>query len=473
GQITFTPLPTFRGDPTPIKYVVSDEQGQVSQPNEVTIDYLQLIPKLKEDSAREQVIGEVVTIKVLENDDSENPFDISSVKIVSPTTGLSDDGKTLEIPSQGVWSVDDEGSIKFTPEDGFTGDPTPIKYVVSDEHGQEGEATDVIVDYNQLGPNLRSDNAKDQEIGKVVTIDVLKNDVSDNTIDTDSVKIVSPTTGLSDDGKTLTVPNEGTWSVEDNGAIKFTPERGFEEDPTPITYVVSDDKGLVSNEVTVVVDYKEPKRTTSVSGYYYTPPTYSDRPSKNEDTEEHKEEVTEEDSSPAPVEEIKEEVEEPTEEIEEEVLVVTDNVATMQVGDDIVIDILENDTGNFDRASLVLVIPEDFKVQAQLSEDGKTLEVDGEGVWSVDENGILTFTPEEGFVSKPTDILYMIANESGEQTAMANVSLNIQAIEGVVVEGEEGEVCQTSDNVPALSKLGAFLTMLLIGMFGMFIARKE
>ena len=141
------------------------------------------------------------------------------------------------------------------------------------------------------------------------------------------------------------------------------------------------------------------------------------------------------------------------------------------VGDIVTIDLLDNDSGDIDINSVVLGVSEEFKPEAILSEDKKTLTVKGEGVWSVDDVGILTFTPEEGFVSKPSEINYLVSDTSGEQTAIASVSLHIQAVEGEVIE--EGEQCQTSDNVPVLGGISAFLIMLLTGFMGIFLLRKK
>ncbi len=144
---------------------------------------------------------------------------------------------------------------------------------------------------------------------------------------------------------------------------------------------------------------------------------------------------------------------------------------TATVGDTVTIDVLENDTGDFEIDSLVLVIPKKLETKAVLSNNGKTLTVRNEGVWTVEENNLLTFTPEENFTSKPSDIRYLISNVTGEQTSKTNVSLNMQVVAGVSVE--EGEGYQTSDSVPVLNGLWAFMAMIFAGLFGMFFARKE
>ena len=52
---------------------------------------------------------------------------------------------------------------------------------------------------------------------------------------------------------TLTVPGEGAWTVNPTtGALTFTPQAGFEGDPTPVDYEVTDTTGdTVAATVTV------------------------------------------------------------------------------------------------------------------------------------------------------------------------------------------------------------------------------
>ncbi|MBK8492590.1 MAG: hypothetical protein IPL49_17295 [Saprospirales bacterium] len=70
--------------------------------------------------------------------------------------------------------------------------------------------------------------------------------------------------GYSGQQTTLTVFGEGTWSVDGSGNVTFTPDPGFNDDPTPITYTIEDNDGNTSNTATIVVDYV-PVATDDVS----------------------------------------------------------------------------------------------------------------------------------------------------------------------------------------------------------------
>ncbi|MCF6207023.1 MAG: hypothetical protein L3J47_09065, partial [Sulfurovum sp.] len=104
----------------------------------------QTAPTAIDDSAT-ATIGQPVTVNVLSNDtDPQNDIDPASVQI----TGTSNPGDSLTVAGEGVWSVNTTtGAITFTPEAGFTGDPTPISYTVKDATGLESNPATISIDY--------------------------------------------------------------------------------------------------------------------------------------------------------------------------------------------------------------------------------------------------------------------------------------------------------------------------------------
>ena len=89
--------------------------------------------------------------------------------------------------------------------------------------------------------------------GDAVEVDVLANDDDgDVNIDPTTVQIA----GTNNQGSSLIVDGEGTWSVNPTtGAITFTPLDGLIGSPTPIQYFVLDDDNYASNLATVTVTY--------------------------------------------------------------------------------------------------------------------------------------------------------------------------------------------------------------------------
>jgi len=102
---------------------------------------------------------------------------------------------------------------------------------------------------NPVKPELQEDHVV-SDLSQPVTIEVLENDKGD--LNSSSVEIelpegfmaTHPDALLSDDGKKLVVPNEGTWSVNSDGTITYRAELGAEiVNPTPISYSVETTEG--------------------------------------------------------------------------------------------------------------------------------------------------------------------------------------------------------------------------------------
>ncbi len=240
GAVTFTPEAGYGGDPDVVSYRVTDSTGDTVQAT-ITITYG---PTAVDDASLRNAQGTTVTVDVLANDLGQ--FDPASARIVSGDQLVTE----LVVPGQGTWTVDPAtGAIAFTPASGFTGNPTPITYAVTDVSGDVTEAT-VTITYL---PKAIDDRSEGNAPGTAVTVDPLANDAGD--LDPTTVEIRDPQTG--DWGKTVVVPGEGTWTVDPvTGAITFTPERGFTGDPTPIAYRVTDVNGEVT-QATVTIDYRQ------------------------------------------------------------------------------------------------------------------------------------------------------------------------------------------------------------------------
>jgi hypothetical protein len=155
------------------------------------------------------------------------------------------------------------GVITFTPETGFTGDPTPISYTVQDRTGLTSNPATVSVNYpeTQTAPNTLDDFTIENS-GPSVRVSVLNNDSDpENDLNPATLQIV----GTSEPGASLIVAGEGIWTVDlVFGELIFTPEPGFSDlaDPTPIEYTVRDKTGLISEPALVVIDYLQPLRNS-------------------------------------------------------------------------------------------------------------------------------------------------------------------------------------------------------------------
>jgi len=127
------------------------------------------------------------------------------------------------------------------------------------------------------------------DLSQPVTINVLENDNAE--LNPSSLQIelpegfmeAHPDAVLSADGKTLVVPNEGTWTVNSDGTITYEAEAGITPvDPTPISYSVetTDGKRLKTNtkivlSQSVVDDATDTNSTEACEAYENNVSIYS------------------------------------------------------------------------------------------------------------------------------------------------------------------------------------------------------
>uniref|UniRef100_UPI00232CEE02 T9SS type B sorting domain-containing protein n=1 Tax=Olleya namhaensis TaxID=1144750 RepID=UPI00232CEE02 len=374
GEVSFIPDASFTSDPTPVAYTVDDNDGNISNVATVTVDY---VPVAVDDLVTDNTTGIPVVVDVLANDTAGDLVDPATVQIV----GTTNPGDSLLVAGEGEWTVDSvTGAITFTPESGFTSDPTPIEYTVSDDEGNVSDSAEIVLTFTPELP-IAVDDAVVGVTGTPTVVDVLANDSdSDGTLDPTTVAIIDPATGLP--VTTLIVPGEGEWVVDPiTGQITFTPESGFTGDPTPITYTVDDNDGNTSASATVSVDF----------------------------------------SVVFPVAE--------------------DDISLGNTpGGTVSVDVLGNDTdtdGSIDPTTVSLVLPSG-SINIVIDADGDVVgyTLPGEGEWQVNPiTGELTFIPESGFVSSPTPVGYTVDDNDGNPSNVATVSIEVVVTCDDVIDG--------------------------------------
>ncbi|MGI9307486.1 MAG: beta strand repeat-containing protein, partial [Gammaproteobacteria bacterium] len=376
GQITFTPqiaavATNFTGTPASVQYTVEDDQGNPSAAATVSLNDKALPVGL--DDAGNFDGNPVANIIVITNDGTgfgENaPLKTDSVLLT--TSGivgatLSPDGKQLTVPNEGAWTVTDTGpnaaTLTFTPITRFSGTPSVIEYTVDDAADNTSLPTRVTLSDIAKPP---AQNDVDDFDGNPVTVDVLANDaIAGETLDPASVQIV----GTALPGDALPVAGEGTWTVEANGSLTFTPVPGFVDVPTVISYSVADNVTPAANRSDVVT-------------------------------------VTLNDTAPPAA---------------------TDDLAANQDPGNVTVDVPANDAngGPLDLTSVVFVDPPPSG--GAVSNGGRTLTIVGEGVWTADTTtGAITFAPEVGFTDDPSVVTYRIADPVTPTANTATATLTI------------------------------------------------
>jgi CshA-type fibril repeat protein len=120
GQIVFRPIVGFEGNPTPITYTVNNNIGQSMDSEQLTIVRGTTMQSGEDGNKRLELL--------------EDNQEASSIEIVVPENfegeaTLSEDKQTLRVEGEGVWRIDN-GTLLFTPEEGFDGTPSDISYIV-------------------------------------------------------------------------------------------------------------------------------------------------------------------------------------------------------------------------------------------------------------------------------------------------------------------------------------------------------
>ena len=125
-------------------------------------------------------------------------------------------------------------NLNYVGEDSFT-------FVVNDGTVDSKIATismDITADTNV--PEAE-DDTRHVSHGQVVSMDVLGNDhIAKSDVNLSSMRLVDSEDNLV---TTLTIGNQGTWQVIEDGNIRFAPLAQYIGDPTPIDYSVNDYKG--------------------------------------------------------------------------------------------------------------------------------------------------------------------------------------------------------------------------------------
>ena len=356
GTVTFTPEKTFTGVAKGVEVVRKDKNG-----TPVKASYT---PEVKPatptgtDAITEDIQGATQTGKptfeggkVTVNGE-EKTVEINEdkpAKLVDPKTGDPVDSVTIE--GEGTYTVAPDGTVTFKPEKNFTGKGTGVTVQREDKNGTPVKAkyTPVVKPTTPTSTDVITTNVQGATQEGTPTFEGGKVTVNgeEKTVEIDET--VKPTF---DDGTTeKKVPGEGTYTIDENGKVTFTPEKTFTGQATGVTVKRVDKNGTpVTAKYTPVV----------------VPVTPTSKDSESEGPKGQPQSGT------------------PTFEGGK----VTVN------GEEKTVEIDETVKPTFD--------------------DGTTeKKVPGEGTYTIDENGKVTFTPEPDFVGKASGVTVKRVDKNG------------------------------------------------------------
>lgn len=370
GELTFSPAAGFTTDPEPIMYILTEKSTGRSDEATVTIDYNEGEPFAVNDNTTGHSPGSTVTINILANDRLSDGTQATPEKVtidLSPNTEGTQ--HEITVTGEGTWSYNaSNGQVTFTPRSGFTTNPTPAVYRLTENlTGLYDDAT-ITIGYNETAPLAADDENQGNLPGTSVAVNILANDrLSDGSIVLPLLVRVDLNINQSGVQHELTVEGEGRWVYNAlTGVLLFIPATGFTVDPTPVTYRLTEILTGLSAEATVTIRYER------------KPPVAADD---------------------------------------------TSNGNT--IGESVNVEILNNDKLSDGSEALPLLVSVDIDVQRQGRQT--TLEIEGEGTWNYnDENGVLTFTPEDDFSGDPAPLQYALTEVSTglSDEATVNVGYN-------------------------------------------------
>ena len=156
-------------------------------------------------------------------------------KLVDPTTGKPTEEKSVKVPNEGTYEIDENGKVTFTPEPNFTGEAKGIEVQREDKNGTpvNGKYTPFVKPVTPKGDEKETQDIQGAPQKSTPTFTGGKTTVNgkEETVEIDTTKpakLVDPTTGQPTDETTVKVANEGTYTIDPNsGEVTFTPEPNF------------------------------------------------------------------------------------------------------------------------------------------------------------------------------------------------------------------------------------------------------
>ena len=207
GKVTFTPDKQFVGSPEPVTVKRVDKNG-----TPVTATYSPEFTKVTptgKDTSSVNIKGVPQTgTPTFQGGDPLVPIN----ETVEPT--FEDESTEKVIPGEGTYVISPDGTVTFTPEANFVGKGTGVTIVRKDKNG-----TTVTASYRPtvVDPSTGHDTTSTGAKGRP--------QVATPTFEGHINPTVPPT--FEDGSTTMVVPGEGSYTIDKDGKITFTPEPDF------------------------------------------------------------------------------------------------------------------------------------------------------------------------------------------------------------------------------------------------------
>ena len=276
GTVTFTPEKTFTGVAKGVEVVRQDKNGTPAKAT-YTPEVKPVTPT-GTDAVTEDIQGATQTGKpefkggkvTINGEEKTVEIDEDKpAKLVDPKTGNPVDSVTIE--GEGTYTVAPDGTVTFTPEKNFTGKATGVTVQREDKNGTPVTAkyTPVVKKATPTGTDAVTEDVQGSTQKGKPTFEGGKVTVNgeEQTVEIDEdkpAKLVDPKTGNPVDS--VTIEGEGTYTVAPDGTVTFTPEKSFTGKGTGVTVKRVDKNGTpVTAKYTPVVKPTVPTSTDVIT----------------------------------------------------------------------------------------------------------------------------------------------------------------------------------------------------------------
>ena len=385
GVVTFTPEPQFTGKASGVTVKRVDENG-----TEVTAKYT---PTVKPVTPKAEGVTTTDVQGATQKGKPEFEAGKTTVNGVEKTVDLDDtkpatfeDGSTEKVvPGEGTYTVAPDGTVTFTPEKDFTGQATGVTVKREDKNGTPVTAkyTPVVLPVTPTGKDVTSIGEKGQPQSETPVFTAGTTKVNGKTVVVPIDENVAPALEGADPEGKVVVPGEGTYTIDKNGKVTFTPEKDFVGKAKGVTVKRVDENG------------------TPVTAQYT--PTVLGKTT-------------------------------------------TENVVS------------EGAKGQPQSNTPVFKGDVDTTVAPTFKDGSTTKEVPGEGTYTIDKDGKVTFTPEPNFVGKATPVEVVRKDKNGK-TIKASYTPTVRPDTKFVVVGKDGketEIIPSKDGKNPSEKISGY-----------------
>ena len=229
GKVTFTPDKQFKGETPELELTRVDANG-----TPVTVKYQAVVKEVTPTSTNATSTGPQGVPQTgtpsFQGGDPLVPID----ETVEPT--FEDGSKEKTIPGQGTYTIAPDGTVTFTPDKQFVGNPTPVTVKRVDKNGTPVTAT-YSPEFTKVTPTGTSATSTGPQ--GVPQTGTPSFQGGDPLVPIDET--VEPT--FEDGSKEKTIPGQGTYTIAPDGTVTFTPDKQFVGNPTPVTVKRVDKNG--------------------------------------------------------------------------------------------------------------------------------------------------------------------------------------------------------------------------------------